>query len=130
MKNQYTRQLRDCPEILECLEGYLRIKGLIKEYAEKSEYYCFKYKFPIERVIFDGKDDFTVEEKQLYLLNQAAYRLYQYSGDSRYLFDHDNPILRLSYSDNACSPDKRGGRHHDTRAAAPEGYQCAECRDF
>lgn len=101
MKNQYTRQLQDCPEILECLERYLRIKGLIKEYAEKSEYCCFEYKFPIERVIFDGKDDLTVKEKQLYLLNQVAYRLYQYSGDSRYLFDHDNPILRLRDSDNA-----------------------------
>ena len=101
MKNQYTRQLRDCPEILECLERYLRIKDLVKDYAEKSEYYCFMYRFPIERVIFDGKDDLTVEEKQFHLLNQVAYRLYQYSGDSRYLFDHDNPILRLKDDENA-----------------------------
>ena len=35
------------------------------------------------------------------LLNQVAYRLYQYSGDSRYLYDHDNPILRLKDDDNA-----------------------------
>lgn len=101
MKNQYTRQLQDCPEILERLESYLRIKGLAKEYAEKSEYYCFMYRFPIGCVIFDGKDDLTVEEKQLHLLNQVAYRLYQYSGDSRYLYDHDNPILRLKDDDNA-----------------------------
>lgn len=77
MKNQYTRQLQDCPEILERLESYLRIKGLAKEYAEKIEYYCFMYRFPIGCVIFDGKDDLTVEEKQLHLLNQVAYRLYQ-----------------------------------------------------
>ena len=101
MKNQYTRQLQGCPEILECLERYLRIKGLAKDYAEKSEYYCFMYKFPIERVIFDGQDDLIVEKKQLHLLNQVAYRLYQYSGDSRYLYDHDNPILRLKDDDNA-----------------------------
>ena len=101
MKNQYTRQLQGCPEILECLERYLRIKGLTKDYAEKSKYYCFMYKFPIERVIFDGQDDLIVEEKQLHLLNQVAYRLYQYSGDSRYLYDHDNPILRLKDDDNA-----------------------------
>lgn len=101
MKNQYTRQLQDCPEILERLESYLQIKGLAKEYAEKSEYYCFMYRFPIGCVIFDGKDDLTVEEKQLHLLNQVAYRLYQYSGDSRYLYDHDNPILRLKDDDNA-----------------------------
>ncbi len=101
MENQYTRHLQDCPEILDCLERYLRIKGLAKEYAEKSEYYCFKYRFPIERVIFDGKDDLNVEEKQLHLLNQVAYRLYQYSRDSRYLFDDDNPILRLRDNDNA-----------------------------
>ena len=101
MKNQYTRQLQDCPEILECLESYLRIKGLAKDYAEKSVYYCFMYRFPVRCVIFDGKDDLTVEEKQLHLLNQVAYRLYQYSGDSRYLYDHDNPILRLKDDDNA-----------------------------
>ena len=101
MKNQYTRQLWDCPEILERLERYLRIKDLKKDYSEKSKYYCFMYRFPIERVIFDGKDDLTVEGKQLHLLNQVAYRLYQYSGDSRYLFDHDNPILRLKDDENA-----------------------------
>lgn len=100
MKNQYTRQLQDCPEILECLERYLRIKGLVEDYAEKSKYYCFMYKFPIENVIFDGQDDLIVEEKQLHLLNQVAYRLYQYSGDSRYLCDYDNPILRLKDDDN------------------------------
>ena len=101
MKNQYTRQLWDCPEILERLESYLRIKDLKKDYSEKSKYYCFMYRFPIERVIFDGKDDLTVEGKQLHLLNKVAYRLYQYSGDSRYLFDHDNPILRLKDDENA-----------------------------
>ena len=74
MKNQYTRQLQGCPEILECLERYLRIKGLAKDYAEKSEYYCFMYKFPIERVIFDGQDDLIVEEKQLHLLNHQFFR--------------------------------------------------------
>lgn len=101
MKNQYTGQLQESPEILECLERYLRIKGLVEEYAKKSNYYCFKYRFPMGRVIFDGKDDLTVEEKQLYLLNQVAYRLYQYSGDSGYLYDHDNSILRLKDDDNA-----------------------------
>lgn len=101
MKNQYTRQLQGCPEILEHLERYLRIKGLAEDYAEKSEYYCFVYKFPIDYVIFDGKDDLTVEEKQFHLLNQVAYRLYQYSENSRILYDHDNPILRLKDDDNA-----------------------------
>lgn len=101
MRNPYTRQLQSCPEILECLERYLRIKGLTEDYAEKSKYYCFMYKFPIEHVIFDGKDDLTVAEKQLHLLNQIAYRLYQYSKDSHYLYDHDNPILRLKDDDNA-----------------------------
>lgn len=101
MKNQYTRQLQNCPEILECLERYLRINDLVKDYTEKSEYICFEYKFPITRVIFDDKEDLTVEEKQLYLLNQVAYRLYQYNEDSRYLFDNDNPILRLKDDDNA-----------------------------
>ncbi len=101
MKNHYTRQLQGCPEILECIERHLRTQGLVKDYEEKSEYYCFTYRFPIERVIFDGKDGLTVEEKQLHLLNQVAYRLYEYSGDSRYLYDLNNPILRLKDDDNA-----------------------------
>lgn len=40
------------------------------------------------------------EEWQKYKA-EKAYRLYQYSGDSRYLYDHDNPILRLNDDDNA-----------------------------
>ncbi|MBP5206894.1 MAG: hypothetical protein J6330_00385 [Clostridia bacterium] len=101
MKNQYTRQLYYCPEILECIERYLRINGLVNDYSEKSNYICFKYEFPIERIIFDGKDDLTVAGKQLNLLYQVAYRLYQYTGDSRFLIDDDNPILRLKDNDNA-----------------------------
>lgn len=101
MKNSYTRQLRGCPEVLEILERFLHIEGLAKDYAEKSEYYCFMYRFPIDHVIFDGKDDLSVEGKQLHLLNQVSYRLYQYSGESRCLYDHDNPILRLKDDDNA-----------------------------
>lgn len=100
MKNKYTLRLLDCPEILECLERYLNINGLVKEYAKKSKFYCFKYKFPIERVIFDKKDDLTIEKKQLYLLNQVAYRLYQYSRNWCDT-DDDNPILRLRDDDNA-----------------------------
>lgn len=101
MKNQYTRQLQECPEILKYLERYLRIKGLVEEYTEKSKYYCFTYRFPIECVIFDGKNDFTAEEKQLHLLNQVAYRLYKHSRDSHDLNDCNNPILRLKDGDNA-----------------------------
>ncbi len=101
MKNHYTWQLQDSPELLECLERFLGIDGLVNDYAEKSEYYCFKYLFPIERVIFDEKEDLTVKEKQLYLLNRVAYRLYMYSCDPQYHFDQDNPALRLKDDDNA-----------------------------
>lgn len=101
MNNQYTRHLQDCPEILKCLERDLQIKGLAKDYAEKSEYYCFMYRFPIECVIFDRKDDLTVEKKQLHLLNQVAYRLYNHSKNSHFSSDCDNPILRLKNDYNA-----------------------------
>ena len=101
MKNQYVSRLQRCPEILESIERLLRIKGLAKGYEGKSDYYCFMYRFPLERVIFDGKDGLTIEEKQFYLLKQVAYRLYQYTANPRYLFDDDNPILRLEDDDNA-----------------------------
>lgn len=101
MKNEYIQRLRCCPEILGPLERYLLVEDLAKDYEKKSEYYCLMYKFPIERVIFDGIDNLTVKKKQLHLLNQVAFRLYQYSGDSQYLCDRDNPILRLKDDENA-----------------------------
>ena len=101
LTDEQEEQVQNCPEILTCLERYLRIKDLIKDYMKKSKYYCFIYRFPIGRVIFDGRDDLTVEEKQLHLLNQVAYRLYQYRVNPYFLFDHDNPALRLKNNDNA-----------------------------
>lgn len=101
MKTRYAYTLRNCPEILTCLESLLRIKSLVKDYVEKSKYYCFMYRFPMERVVFDGNDGLTVEEKQFYLLNRVAYWLYEYRKNPYHLFERDNPILRLKDNDNA-----------------------------
>lgn len=102
MKNQYTRQLQYCPEIVERLERYLSVKNLVNDYEDKSQYYCFKYKFPMEKVVFDRKERLSAEEKQFHLLNQVAYRLYQYrSVEPCYPRDDDNPKLRLKDDDKA-----------------------------
>lgn len=63
---------------------------------ENSDYYCYEYKLPFEKVMFDDHDSYSLHQKQIYLLRCVFERLMDYQcSDPRYLFDHDNPILRL-----------------------------------
>ena len=78
MKNQYTRQLQDCPEILERLESYLRIKGLAKEYAEKSEYYSLSVNSFY--IIDDAKQRDKMTE-EFYSAVKKEIALYQEKAD-------------------------------------------------
>ena len=105
MKNHYARDLSVCPELLQCVVSFLSPEGLAEDlkndYMKKSNYYCFTYKLPLDRVLFDGEEILDVVGKRLDLLTKVAYRLYQYTGESRYLSDEDNPILRLNDDDIA-----------------------------
>ncbi len=59
-----------------------------------------KLYFPLEKIMFDDNEKLSIEEKAIYLLNQVLNRLYEYfSSDIRYMFDHDNPIIRLADTD-------------------------------
>ena len=57
--------------------------------------------------MFDDHDSYSVELKQRYLINCIIERLNDYANTNiRYMYDHDNPILRLAdddtLSDNYC----------------------------
>lgn len=96
-KNQYARILLDGPEIIGQLVECLGCKDVVGDYVQNSSYYCFEYKIPIDRVMFDSHDGYSRPQKQRYLVHCILERLLQYRGatSTRYMFDHDNPILRL-----------------------------------
>lgn len=95
-KNQYARHLFGMPEFLGRLIECLDCENIGKYYMENSTYYCYEYKIPLEYVMFDDHDTYSYDQKQKYLIRCALLRLAQYqTSDARYMFDHDNPILRL-----------------------------------
>lgn len=105
MRNSYTRQLYGGPEFLDVLSRYLSIDGLKEEYCENSKYYCFTYKMAIDEILFDDRDDLGNDEKVDYLLLQIAMRIMSYMDNSKYQYDHDNPIIRIA--DDACVSENR-----------------------
>lgn len=99
-RNNYARELYDVPEFIGVLATFLKRRDIGTDYFENSRYYCYEYCLPLDRVLFDEKDNLSDDEKKKYLLNQILNRLYEYhTHDIRYMFDHDNPIVRLTDSD-------------------------------
>lgn len=96
-KNNYARELSGVPEFLGQLVECMNCKTVGWKYIENSEYYCYEYKLPLSIVMFDDHDNYSDILKQRYLLRCVLQRLYQYqTSNIRYIFDHDNPILRLA----------------------------------
>lgn len=99
-RNSYSRELSDVPEFIGVLATFLKCKNIGTDYYLNSRYYCFEYCIPMERVFFDNDDKMSLECKMVYILNQVIQRLYDYSvTDLKYMYDHENPVLRLSDSD-------------------------------
>ncbi len=99
-KNNYARDLSDVPEFMGVLASFLKRRDIGTDYYENSTYYCFEYCIPLEKVLFDSDENLSYENKQKYLLNQILHRLYDYSASElRYMFDHDNPVIRLKDND-------------------------------
>ena len=99
-KNQYAKNLYYCPEIISQLETCLGCNGLENDYKENSSYYCFEYKIPLDRVLFDSHEEFSYSQKKQLLLCCVLQRLHQYHfTESKYIYDEDNPILRLKDQD-------------------------------
>lgn len=100
-KNSYASSLSGVPEIIGQMIECLGCRNVGYDFMENSAYYCFEYRVPIDRVMFDDHDSYSRSQKQRYLVHCVLERLLQYSGatSTRYMFDHDNPILRLDDHD-------------------------------
>ena len=99
-RNAYARELEDVPEFIGTLATFLQNRMIGTDYYQNSTYYCYEYRVPLERIMFDDNDKLQIDEKRQHLLYQVIYRLYEYAGTNiRYMFDHDNPILRLADAD-------------------------------
>lgn len=99
-RNSYARELYDVPEFIGVLATFLKCRDIGTGYFDNSKYYCFEYCVPLSKVLFDGNDKLADSEKSIYLLNQVLNRLYEYhTHDIKYMFDHDNPIIRLADND-------------------------------
>lgn len=103
MKNPYAKELYYGPEFLVVLSRFLKDESLVDEFFKQSTYFCYTLKIPLIEIIFDGYDELSNEEKELFIVWQICYRLLKYKeSGSKYLFDHDNPIIRAG--DNIVLP--------------------------
>lgn len=99
-KNNYARSLYGVPEFIGQLVECLGCRKVKQDFMENSTYYCYEYKIPIDRVMFDDHDNYSLNQKQMYLIRCVLDRLVDYqTSDPRYRFDHDNPILRVGDND-------------------------------
>ncbi|MCM3361253.1 hypothetical protein [Niallia sp. MER TA 168] len=99
-KNHYARDLFNTSELISVLAQFLNRRDIVADYYENSTYYCFEYCCPLKKILFDSNENLSFEGKQRYLLNRILQRLYDYSvTELPYMFDHDNPIIRLKDND-------------------------------
>lgn len=99
-RNHYARELYDVPEFIGVLATFLKRRDIGTDFFDNSKYYCFEYCVPLGKIMFDDDEKLDTEKKEVYLLNQILNRLYEYhTSDIRYMFDHGNPIIRLTDND-------------------------------
>lgn len=102
-KNSYARDLYYAPELIGCLASFLNRPDICIDYRNNGTYYCFEYCVPLEDVLFDDSELLSPQDKELYLLTKVLNRLHDYhTTEPNYIFDHDNPIIRLA--DTATMP--------------------------
>lgn len=99
-KTTYARNLSGVPEFLGQLIECLERKDIGYYYIENSSYYCYEYKVPLDRVLFDDDEKLSGISKEKHIIKCVLQRLDSYRcGDVEYTCDHDNPILRLRDDD-------------------------------
>lgn len=74
------------PELLECLERFLKIPGLQMEYKQKSKYYYSAVLLPIEDIVFDNNESIDSSEKKTY---EFLYSCISFLSD----WHNDYPVL-------------------------------------
>lgn len=103
-KNDYARSLFWGPEFLNQMLQVIGRKDVLEAYSCRSKYYCLEYKIPIEKVIFDGYDSLSLDGKIHHIILMVLKRLYDYSVTNKsYMYDDDNPCLRLRDDDRMAS---------------------------
>jgi len=99
-KNLYAQRLSGVPEFVGGLIECLGCRELGHYFMSNSAYYCYEYRIPIDRVIFDGHNLNSTDLKQRHLIRCVLERLSYYADtDIRNMRDYKNPILRLSDDD-------------------------------
>lgn len=96
-KNIYWDYLLDGPEFIQKLGVFLNCPDLCRAYCKNSKYFCYEYCIPIEKVIFDDKEDMSIAQKRMYLLERIILRLYNYNIFGETL--DESLILRLLDND-------------------------------
>ena len=95
-KNDYAKQLFEMPEFMRILVECLGCNNIGNDFMNNSHYYCYEYKLPIDKVIFDGHEEYTKHQKQIHLICCVLERIMYYQTTEQfYLNDNENPILRL-----------------------------------
>ena len=99
-KNEYARSLSGVPEFLGQLIACLERPEIGYAYMKQSSYYCYEYLIPFGRVMFDEHEEYSLGLKQRYLIRCVIERLDKYENSNvRYMYDDDNPVLRLKDDD-------------------------------
>lgn len=86
-KNQYLISLKEGPEILQSLSELINNNDIIDDYVNKSTYYCYEYKMPIDMIIFD--DNILKEDNVMYMLRKYVEILIYYYIYNNKNFDSD-----------------------------------------
>ena len=71
----YINRLGPCPEIISVLANVLDQRDIVRNYMQKSTYYCFKYGVPINKVFFEEDHGFSNDEKRQNLLKKSLESL-------------------------------------------------------
>lgn len=98
--NGYKASLEEGAEFLVRLLRALNREDIIEEYKKNSTYYYIEYKIPIQKVLFDENEDFSLEDKRIQIVLKSLQRLYDYHKyGSDCVRDNGNPVLRLKDDD-------------------------------
>lgn len=99
-KNDYARSLFRTPEFLGQMITCLERPEIGTAYMHQSSYYCYEYHIPFDRILFDENENYSLGAKRRHLIRCVIERLNNYANSNiRYMYDRDNPILRLGDSD-------------------------------
>lgn len=97
--NEYYNMLSETPNFiikLACITGNFI---MIDDYHNNSEYCCYEYALPLDKVLFDEEGDLSYNEKQHYIIESVFEKLYDYHYKRESSNDIENAILKVINQD-------------------------------